>query len=318
VAVSLTPEQLVMRREGIGGSEASAIVGENPYMSLIDVYNAKKDPNYSVPVTHHMERGIFYEPGTANWYAHRTGAKLREVGTVFHPKKSFVFCTPDRLATKDDEYDLSIKVPGPYALESWGEPGTDEAPEHAILQVNWEGIVLGPLYGIRRAEIVAPIDGDLAVYPVRFDTELQEMMLEAAERFWKDYVVPGRPPPPDGSDRYTEWLKNKFPKERNREALLTADERAEQLIVRLKAAKEAAEQHETEAKKVRQELELIIGDSAGITGRAGYVYWRKNKDGVAIDYKAICDEVGVPEDIVKKHTRPRTGSRPFKPYWSKK
>ena len=95
--MSLTPEQKKLRLQGIGGSEISAIVGLNPYATALDVWRSKVE-GYEQPVNEHMKRGIFLEAGIANWYADRTGATLREIGTVFHPSFPRVFCTRDRIA----------------------------------------------------------------------------------------------------------------------------------------------------------------------------------------------------------------------------
>jgi putative phage-type endonuclease len=311
----LTEDQLKQRLAGIGGSEISAIIGQNPYAGPIDVYRAKVE-GYRFEGNHNTERGNFFEPAVANWYAHRLNVQLREVGTVFNPKRKIVFCTPDRLAKfPDDEIDLSIKVPGPYVLEQWGEPGTDEAPPHALIQVQWELITLEELYGITRADIAAPIDGDLAVYHVLADRELQAMLIQEAEKFWRDCIEAKRPPEPDGSESFSKWTKTRFPKEVA--PIIDADTEAEHWLRELKAAYDAEDEIEQKKKTARQRLELIIGEHAGLQGTCGRISWRRSKDSTKVDFEAVCRELNPPETLLQKYTRVKPGPRVFKPSWSK-
>lgn len=310
----LTEEQKKKRLQGIGGSEISALVGLNPFAGPIDVWRSKCE-GYEIPVTHHMERGTYLEDGVAKWYASRTGATLAETGTLTHPSFARVMCTPDRLATFSDgsRLDLSIKVPGPRAQDHWGTPGTDEVPEPYFVQVQWELLILEAHYGITRADIAAPIDGDLAVYHVSADRDTQQYLVEEANLFWTRYVQTRTPPPVDGSESSGEWLKARFPK--HTRPMMVATSEAHDLMCELFEARTERKRHELREELATQRLKAILGDAEGMQGNGWKILFRANKDSVKVDWKAIAAEVGVPAHIQEKHTRPSQGPRKFIPSW---
>lgn len=284
--IGLTEEQLALRRTGIGGSEIAAVAGLDPYRTALDVYLAKVE-GWMEPLTAPMERGIFLEDGIANWYAHRTGRALRAVGTIRHPRHPLMLCTPDRLAgpapDTDEtlELDLSIKAPGPYVREQWGDPGTDDVPQHYLVQEQWELAILRALWPDQvssTAHLAAPIDGDLRVYVIREDVEIQEMLREAAERFWRDHVERREPPPIDGSPSCAAWLKRKF--SRDTGPMLEASAEQDLLAVELQEAERAAAAADERVELAKNRLKAGIGEAAGLQGPFGRVTWKANKNNV--------------------------------------
>lgn len=314
--MGLTDEQKRLRLTGIGGSEISALAGHNPYATPLDVWRAKVE-GHETPVTSPMERGTFLEDGVARWYGHRTNTTLRETGTLVHPSLPRVLCTPDRIARFEDghEIDVSIKVPGPWAQEQWGTPGTDEVPEHALCQVQWELLILEARFDIRRAQVVAPINGDLAIYNVIADPEWQASLVEIAHRFWRNHVETGTPPPVDGSESATEWLREKHPRVTG--PMLPATGEADALMRKLHALRVDKAKAELEADAVANKLRAIIGDNEGMIGNGWRITNRNRKDSAKTDWKAVAAEMAPPSEIIRKHTRAVEGSRVFLPSWEK-
>lgn len=307
----LTPKQKKLRLQGIGGSEIAAIVGLNPYANALDVWRSKVE-GYEVPVTEHMKRGIYLEAGIANWYADRTGAELREIGTVFNPYFPRVFCTPDRLAKKGSEWNVSIKAPGARA-EDWGEEGTDEVPMPALVQFHWELLTLEPLHGICRGDITAPINGELRIYHVTADAELQGQLLEAGQKFWRDHVETKTPPPVDGSESAARWLAHKFPE--HRAPLLPPTPEADSLMRRLKAIRAERERAEHEEKAAIASLKLLLGEHEGMAADSWRCTWKTTKGSVKTDWEAIAREMGAPQTLIEKFSHSTNGSRRFLPTW---
>lgn len=266
----LTDEQLAARKLGIGGSEVGALVGLNPFAGPFEIYMNKTEGR-AFEGNAHTERGEFLEDGTAKWWAHRNKAELSNPGTIRHPTKAIVMCTPDRLAKFADGsmLDLSVKVPSRRSQEHWGEPGTDDVPEAYLAQVQWELFILEELVGIREAVIVAPFD-DLACYPVKADPELQGMLVDAAEKFWRDHVEPRRPPPVDGSDFSSEYLQKRFPKATR--PVVRAPDEGEKIARELARTKAAFRGLCARKDELENRLCELIGDASGIEGEG----WRAN------------------------------------------
>lgn len=321
----ITEEQKARRRLGVGGSEVAALVGMNPYMRPIDVYEAKVHGR-DVPDNQHMERGRFFEKPTAEWRVHRYGGRLVEVDTIQSKQHPLILVHPDFIVAPAGDpaanldyqncIDLSIKVPGPRTWGQWGEDGSDECPTQALIQLQYELIPLGELYGINRGEVCAPIDGDLRRFPMVSDRELQAMLIDAVERFWRDHVLPQRPPSPDGSNSYSEFIRRRYPE--NSGPLLRADFEGEAWAEQLFRARAAMQRAEMEAEEARQQLELLIGAGDGIEGEGWRITWRRTKGTLRTDWEAVAQELGAPQAVVEKHTRLTNGSRRFLPTQPKK
>ena len=63
-----TPEWLAWRHDGIGGSDASTIMGENPFQSSTALLNEKCDPPTKGRMNKAMARGVVLEPKARAYY----------------------------------------------------------------------------------------------------------------------------------------------------------------------------------------------------------------------------------------------------------
>lgn len=283
----LSPEQKAARRLGIGGSDIGVVVGVDPFRTRLDLYLDKAE-GFEQAETEAMERGRFFEPAIAAWHAHRHGVMVWEPGPYRHPGRPIARCTPDRFwgpqadpAFRRTGRLLSIKAPGPRARDEFGEDGTDEVPLSYLLQLQWEMLCVGAtgLDGllVDFALLSAVVDGDLRTYRIEGDAELQGMLLEEAERFWRDHIEPRRPPPLDGSVGAAAWLRRRFPA--NRKPLREATMEEEVLALQLREAEGAEALAQGEADRLRNLAREAIGDADGIKGAFGAVTWRADKNG---------------------------------------
>ena len=95
----------------------------------------------------------------------------------------------------------------PKIDDDWGEPGTDDVPLPCVAQTQW---YLG-VTGYDRWDLTAAIGRKICDYTLRRDDEFFGMLLEAAERFWRDHVLADRPPLPDGSKEFSAFLQRRYP-----------------------------------------------------------------------------------------------------------
>lgn len=188
----LTPEQVALRRTGICATDVAAILGLSPWRSPLDVFLEKTNRAAPVEENEDMQRGTFLEDGARLWYAHRTGAKVAQPGTVVHPRDSLIIATPDGvpLLPGGDVRGLEIKMPS--SAHGWGEPGTDAVPDYYVPQVAWQ-LAAMPEW-TDTVDVFAVLEGKPRLYYVRRDVELEGLLVDEAHRFWRDHVVTGKPP----------------------------------------------------------------------------------------------------------------------------
>lgn len=278
----LTAEQKAMRRTGIGGSEIAAIFGESRFAAPFDVWLAKVH-DWEQPETEDMLRGTFLEPAIANWYAHRFGhdaSRLRPCDTLRHRVHEWALCTSDRLVTAPTgkERILSIKAPR-RGGDDWGEPGTDNVPGEYLLQLQWEWAIHAShgLHLDETMDLAAIIDGELAVFHVQADRELQGWLLQAAGAWWQRHVVGGTPPSLDGSSQAKAWLKSRFPKDDNSARSATPTEQG--LLIELEFAESEFEAANQRFDDLANQLRQSMGSTSRLSGSNGYVTWKTDKRG---------------------------------------
>lgn len=281
--MSLSPELQAQRREVIGGSEIATIIGLPPFKeaSPIDIYLSKVE-GYEREPTFHMERGTFMEDGAARWFAHRTGFEVRAAAHVRHPTFKHVGCTPDRYFVGPDGESrlLSIKVPGNWLSEEWGEPYAWRVPTAYYLQLQYEMGICGAL-GICRvdyAKLAAPLNGDLVVLDVACDQQVIDRLFAEAESWWARHVDAKTPPPLDGSDSAKQWLRRRFPT--SDQPVRAATPAEDILALELQAAESVLETAEKAYQCARQPIEEAIGAAEGIDGPFGRITFKANKKGV--------------------------------------
>lgn len=314
--------QLEMRRTGITGTDIGAILGYSPFKTPLQVYLEKIGQAEPQEMTGDLERGTFLEAGVRDWYKHRTGAVRVEVpGTLRHPKHPRILATPDGLAwfvwgkeAMENVTDFSlfpatrrgleIKLPGPFAEGGWGRPGTDEIPPTYRMQAELEMAVLD----VEQIDVAAVLGGQLCIFPMKRDRELEGLLVERALRWWQDHVEAQRPPEPTGADRDLEWIQKKFPKSTQPALSFNSLEPGQQLLVEeYLAAWRAAKSAKLQAEALGARVRLIIGEASGIEalppaqavrriswsgGGAGRVSWKRAFEKLSAVYEQVRAKLG--------------------------
>ena len=150
-----------------------------------------------------------------------------------------------------------------FSGSDFGE-GIDEIPDRHLVQVQWQLEVVG----LEEATLVALVNGDYREYPVHRDREMGALLLAEVGRFWHENVLARVPPPVNGSDAYTAFLRRRHP----RDTIPAIPETPElrEIVDRLRAAKEALKQAEAFEAEAANELRAIVGDAAGVEGLCKY------------------------------------------------
>lgn len=285
----LSPEQIELRRKGITGTDIGAIIGLSEHRSSLDVWADKTGRAEPVDLTPALKRGIYLEDGVLRWYGADTGAAhVERPGTIQLASQPLIMATPDGIARfeREDLFErrgVEVKCPGPFMEQGWGEPGTDQVPQAYLAQAVFEMAVLD----VERLDFAALLGGELRIYPVTRNRDVEGLLIERALKFWRDHVVADKAPDPTWRARDVEWVKKTFPVA-HKPALawesLTPEQR---LTVEMYLD---AHRREGELSREVAELELrvkmFVGDAAGITNMPvlqGSPYsridWKENEKG---------------------------------------
>lgn len=214
-------EWLAERRNGIGASDAAAILGVSPFKSALNVYVDKigiDEPDEEE--TEAQEWGHRLEPVIAAKYqqtVHRPVWSLGDNHIVTHPDLPWCRATPDRMTAMDPgasgypvapaegEGVLELKTASFFKKDEWLE----EPPLEYQVQVQHQLAVTGKQWG----SIAVLIGGQRFKWAdiKRHDAFIAKL-LEAEEAFWLR-VLRRDPPPPAGTEQSARALAVLYPQQ---------------------------------------------------------------------------------------------------------
>lgn len=134
-------EWLRLRRNGIGGSDAAAIMGLSPWRTAMDVW-LEKTGEFTEDESQDNEKmywGTALEDVVAREFMTRTGLKVRRRNAILqHRKHHFMIANVDRLVI-GHKAGLECKTTGQYSADDW----TMGVPDYYIPQVQHYMAVTG-------------------------------------------------------------------------------------------------------------------------------------------------------------------------------
>jgi putative phage-type endonuclease len=284
---------LASRRKGIGGTDASAILGFSPWRTPMDVWLDKTGRTDVEPEVIDPDRkflldlGTEMEKGIARLYTIKTGRELEPIpenALMWHRKFPILVGTPDRLVVGESR-GVEIKTENSFQRKfgDLGEP--DAIPEHYEIQCrHYMAITDRDVWDIPVLKGAAKLD----VHTIERDLELEELMISQLLEWWDKHVLADEPPPIDGSDSWKFHLTRQY--KANIRPIAPGNEVAAEWIRKRELAK-AQEEHWSGAKSYAEnQLRAIIGEHDGIEGDFGRVTWKKTRDSKETDFEAAFAE----------------------------
>ncbi len=193
-----SPEWHAVRRTGIGGSDAAAVLGLSPWRTPYDVYAEKIGEGDPQPENEAMRWGTLLEPVIRRRYAEIIGLAVHERPLIRSGHYEWLICHPDGIV--DDGRLLEIKTA--RTSEGYGEPGTDEVPQHYLLQVHHNLIATAA----PRADLAVLIGGsDLRIYTIEPDPAIHANLIEIEAAFWACVQRRDPPWPASLADAQARW-----------------------------------------------------------------------------------------------------------------
>ncbi len=264
--MSLTPEQIALRRNTLGASEIAAVCGLDPFRGPWDVWADKLGLDIREELAE-SDMGHLFERPLLEHYSRKTGVALTYPETMIHPLHKWVSATPDGLAS---DRVVQVKVVGANMAHKW-DAGV---PEYVVCQVQWEMLVTRrPL-----AVVVACVGGtDYRVLDVPADTELQETLLDLGRTFWDGHVLTGAPPDPDASEACRRAVAARYRKVSS--DMLPASRELIEMAREHKALGKQIGGLEKQREAIGNALRLAIGDRSGFEWEDGRCTWTTDKSG---------------------------------------
>lgn len=306
----LTPEQIALRKMGVGGSEIAAVMGLDPYKSKLDVWLEKTGQAPPFAGNAATDLGNRLEPIVADLYSEEMGVRLAPCSTVVHPSYPHVLATPDRIAQASPAfYAVELKTRSWRTARGFGPPGSDLVPEPVALQVHYTAAILRAL-GITTADysdVGLLVDGrEFSTYRLPYDAEIVGVLIEQVTVFWR--LVESRTAPEiDGSDSATAYVKGLFAKAGAELMEATAEDYA--LMIDYDHWREKEKEAVAEKARFANALRLRIGKGAGLDAPLARALWTNDKDGTSVDWEVIARVSGASPDTIKRYTKTVPGKR---------
>lgn len=319
----LTSEQQALRARGIGASEIGAVAGLSPWASPHDIWERKVGLAKKFEPTAYTEWGTHVETGIISLWRERETYKgrtprVRYIGrhqkTIIHPDHPICVATPDGLVDTDSV--LEVKTYGYYTAHHWGEPGTDEVPEYHAAQVTWA--MAAALRS--RAIVLGAYEREVNEYRVSYSQDFFDALLEVGQRFWADYVLPKKAPPPDHTDRCREFLARYYPRADANKTMLQSTDEVEDAARMLRDADTMAAEAKRRKTLAGNILMDYIGEAYGVSTAQGKVLWygckgRQTYDGKALAH--LAHELGATDEQLAQYIRQSPPYRVLRGYWPK-
>lgn len=191
---------LSYRRMGIGGSDAGAIIGLNPYATPYTVWADKTGRLPEKEENEAMRQGRDLEQYVASRFEEATGKKVRRRNVMFqHDDLDFVVANIDREVI-GERAGLECKTTSVMNLKQFKNGAYPDQYYAQCIQylavTGWEKWYLAVLV----------LNQGFYVYEIERDEDEIAALMAAEKEFWETYVVPDVPPPVDGFRPTTEAL----------------------------------------------------------------------------------------------------------------
>lgn len=259
---------LESRRNGIGGSDAAAIMGANPYASPLAVYADKIGAAPEKETSEAMRQGTDLEAYVAERFTDSTGIKLRRVNRILqHPEYPWMLANIDRDVVGGDG-GFEAKTTNMLNKHDF-ENG--EVPLNYMWQCQHYMAVTGAPYWYLAVLVLGKA---FHVFRIDRDDALIDRLIQAEQEFWLEHVEKRVPPLPTGSDADDAALEAIYPEaQAGSDADLTDVNDALNLIELLKADKEKLE---TRIRAAEDEIKAVLGDRERGTTACWSVSWKSS------------------------------------------
>lgn len=278
-------EWLAIRRGYIGGSDAGAILGMNPFASAFSVWAEKTGqvPEFGGNIS--TRTGTLLEDLVAKLFMEETGKKVQRLNfTIVNEKYPFACANIDREIIGEDAI-LECKTTNSFVNVKKFRTG--EYPEQWYAQITHYLAVTGA----KKAYLAVLSEcRDFRIFELERDEDEIKALMDAERDFWNEYVIPKKTPPVDGHDATTQAIKEMFQTEAGDEADLTG---MDDVFTQRKALNDHVSSLKKEIAALDNRIKTAMGSrSTGLCGSWKATWKLQNtsgldRDAIKADYPDI-------------------------------
>lgn len=189
----LTKSQKTKRAKGIGGSDAAAVCGLNPWKTPYQVWREKFYGESDFVENEKTKLGNHLEPYVLDEYESETGVRLtRNIDTLRSLEHEFIIGHVDAL---DEENGIIVESKVTFNDSMWGSAESNDIPDYYLIQgAHYLNImphykaVHFPVLFLTRYRV------GVEIFKYTPNAELKANLLKKEISFWNNHVVAGVEP----------------------------------------------------------------------------------------------------------------------------
>jgi len=264
----ITQEQILERKNYIGGSDAAGVLNMSRWDSPISVW-LRKGENAKIENTENLatELGNELEEVVARLFEKRTALKTRKMNlTIYHSKHKYIACHIDRKIEGENAF-LECKTTSQWNAKEWeGE----EIPQEYIIQclhilncTEYDYCYIAVLIGNK----------EFKFKKIEKDKELQEKILNEEIYFWNEYVLKKQIP---NIITYfdKENIEKIYPKVKNIKIIEVNDNEFENKIEKMIEMENKIKKLNKEIDLIKNEIKIKIGENEGLKTNKYIFTWK--------------------------------------------
>ena len=273
-------EWIELRKSGIGGSDAGAVVGLNPYSSPYSVYHEKLGLVEAFEGNDKTRLGTDLEEYVAKRFEEITGKKVRRLNAMLRSvERPYMIADVDRVIVGADE-GLECKVTSNNENYKFDE---GEYPAYWACQCYHYLSVMG--YKRWHICVLDLFSAKVSVITIERDESEIKALEEIEKTFWEENIKKKVCPAPNGSERCDDIIAEKYPEADDDAPTLDLMGYSKELA-RLAEIKEQIKPLEVEKSAIEQTIKEALGTSS--TGEYGlYKVSFKNSVSTRLDTKKL-------------------------------
>ena len=297
-------EWLELRKQGIGGSDASIILGKNSYQSPYSLWANKRGLTENSEAGDAAKWGNRLERTVAEAYAEETNSAVICWPVMLQGDRPFLLANVDFFISGSDFYEAGkvtdvseepARIEAILEIKTTGISGKGNARGWANNQVPESYLYQGMHYAlttnIHNVVFACLVGGEgLVIREVEY-THQQLSDLQEAEAFFWHKVVNNIEPDIVGHQADFDTLKAVYPSSEGG-VTIEGDEFVKDLIEEFKIAKQTLDEAQADVDALKAQLLRIVGDAEAVTldGDTLYTY-KSTKDRESLDTKAFKEQL---------------------------